>query len=261
MKTDFQNVLVESEGPISILRLNRPHALNAIDAHTIQELEQALLWLEKKPDLRVLILTGSGDKAFAAGADIRAMKDFSAEKAQHLSQLGQRVFKLIEQFPVPVIASVFGFVLGGGFEFALAADFIIAAENTKLGLPEVTLGLIPGFGGTVRLTQLIGPARSLMMILTGAPVPASRAYELGIVQKVVPVETLLQETKNLAAQISKHSRTALSLAKQSVRFSVDSDSVSSTERESELFAQAFKHPDSQEGICAFLEKRPPRWCS
>ena len=210
---NFQNILLENEGQISTITINRPQSLNALNRATISELSEALSQLEQDSNCRVIIITGSGEKSFVAGADIKEFSDFGQDKAEELARNGQNsLFNKIENLSKPVIAAVNGFALGGGLELAMACHIRYASENAKLGLPEVTLGLIPGYGGTQRLPKLVGKGLANELIFSAKMISANRAKEIGLVNEVFSLEELLPKTKELASLISKNSPQGISKA-------------------------------------------------
>src|SRR5690606_561926 len=212
---DYHNLLVEIDDKIATVTLNRPQALNALNKELLEELSSFLNEAEKNPGIRVIILTGSGEKSFVAGADIKEFSDFNGIQGENLARNGQEtVFDKIENFPKPVIAAVNGFALGGGLELAMACHFRIASENAKLGLPEVTLGLIPGYGGTQRLPKLIGKGRAAQMIFTAEMISAQKAKEFGLVNDVVEQSELSSVAKSIARKITKNSSIAIEKAIQ-----------------------------------------------
>lgn len=251
----YQNILLESEDKIAIITINRPQSLNALNSTTISELSTALGEVEQNPDIRVVILTGSGEKAFVAGADIKEFSDFGTEAAEKLARDGQQnLFDKIENLKKPVIAAVNGFALGGGLELAMACHIRYASDNAKLGLPEVTLGLIPGYGGTQRLPKLVGKGLANEMIFSAKMITADRAKETGLVNEVFSQEELLSKTKELAQVISKNSPMAISKAIAAVNLS---DTAEGFENEIKAFGALFEMEDKKEGVTAFLEKRKP----
>jgi len=254
---EYKNILVELEDGIGTLKINRPKVLNALNTETLREMIEALEELSQRKELRALILTGEGEKAFVAGADIAEMKDMTPQQAYQFSQLGHRALKAIEEFPRPVIAAINGYALGGGLEIALACDFIYAAEGAKMGLPEVTLGIFPGFGGTQRLPRLIGKARAKELIYTGEMVDAKRAYEWGIVNKVCPPEKLMEEAKGVASKIARNGPDAVRVAKEVVNKGYDVGQEEGEMIEISAWAASFATYDQKEGMGAFLEKRKP----
>lgn len=254
---NFQNILLENEGQISTITINRPQSLNALNGATISELSEALSQLEQDSNCRVIIITGSGEKSFVAGADIKEFSDFGQDKAEELARNGQNsLFNKIENLRKPVIAAVNGFALGGGLELAMACHIRYASENAKLGLPEVTLGLIPGYGGTQRLPKLVGKGLANEMIFSAKMISASRAKEMGLVNEVFSLEELLPKTKELATLISKNSPQGISKAIAVVNAS---DSAEGYELEIKSFGELFEMEDKKEGVSAFLEKRKPNF--
>ncbi|NOK03348.1 MULTISPECIES: enoyl-CoA hydratase-related protein [Myxococcus] len=250
----YENIRLEQEGAIATLFIDRPKALNALNTKTLQELESALKSLPA--DVRVLIVTGGGEKAFVAGADIAEMAALTDAQAQEFGALGHRVMAALEALPIPTIAAVNGFALGGGSELALACDFIYASEKAKLGLPEVGLGVIPGFGGTQRLTRVVGRARAKELIFTGDRIDAAKAKEIGMVLEVLPADGLLAHCRAVAEKILKNSPLAISKAKQVIEAGADQDLRAANEIERQAFGDLFGSEDQREGMKAFLEKRP-----
>jgi len=255
----YENISVSLEEGIAILKINRPKVLNALNRATLLEIQRALKELEKDPEVRVLIITGEGEKAFVAGADISEMAPMNPKEALEFSKLGHETLSLIEEFPSPVIAAVNGYALGGGLELVLACDIILASENARLGLPEVTLGICPGFGGTQRLPRLIGKARAKELIFTGEMIDAKKAYEFGIVNKVVPQDKLLDEAKEIARKIAKNGPLAVRAAKRLVEKGLETSLRNGEAMEIEAWANLFATEDQKEGMKAFLEKRKPEF--
>ncbi len=251
----YKNLLVEAEEGIAILTISRPKVLNALNGETLEELQQALREVGEQGDVRVVVLTGEGEKAFVAGADIAAMKDMTPGEALTFSRLGHETLAMIENLKKPVIAAVNGYALGGGLELALACDFIYAAEGAKMGVPEVTLGIFPGFGGTQRLSRLIGKARAKELIFTGEMIDAETAYNMGIVNKVVPPGKLLEEVKKVAHRIAQNGPVGVSLAKESVNAGYDLGIEEGEAIEAATWASCYATIDQKEGMGAFLEKR------
>ncbi|MFP2958090.1 enoyl-CoA hydratase-related protein [Myxococcus sp. 1LA] len=249
----YENIRLEQEGAIATLFIDRPKALNALNTKTLQELEAALKSLPA--NVRVLIVTGGGEKAFVAGADIAEMAALTDAQAQEFGALGHRVMAALEALPIPTIAAVNGFALGGGSELALACDFIYASEKAKLGLPEVGLGVIPGFGGTQRLTRVVGRARAKELIFTGDRIDAAKAKEIGMVLEVLPADGLLPHCRAVAEKILKNSPLAISKAKQVIEAGADQDLRAANEIERQAFGDLFGSADQREGMKAFLEKR------
>jgi len=255
--TDFANLKVASEGGVTRITVDRPKVLNALDEATLRELGAAVAALPE--DTRAVVITGAGDKAFVAGADISAMADYTPAQAEAFSRLGHRVMDAIEALDVPVIAAVNGFALGGGCELMLACDFAIASENARIGLPEVTLGVTPGFGGTVRLHTRVGPARASQLLFTGAHVKADEALRIGLVNEVVPLEELPARVDAIAAKIAKNAPRAVSWAKRSARTAARAHPEVAGAFEQEIFGMCFSTEDQTEGMKAFLAKRPAEW--
>jgi len=254
---DFKHMLYHVEDGIAVITFNRPTAMNALNAGLLVEFSCALSNVMADEDIRVLLLTGSGEKAFVAGADINELATFNALQAKFFSQKGQAAIGALQALAIPVIAAVNGYALGGGAEMALACDFIYASENAMFGLPEIKLGLIPGFGGTQRLPRLIGACMAKEMIFTGKMISAEKAQRLGIVNKVCSAETLLQEARKTATQIASRGKVSLRAAKQAVNRGLDTDLETACHIESDAFALCMASADGREGTTAFLEKRKP----
>ena len=251
----FDNILFENKGGIAILTINRPSKLNALNKATIQELHEAFSAAEIDEEVKVIILTGSGEKAFVAGADISEFADFSVEEGNILAAEGQRLlFDFISDFSKPVIAAINGFALGGGLELAMAAHFRVASENAKMGLPEVSLGLIPGYGGTQRLPQIVGKGRAMEMIMTAGMVDANQALQYNLVNHVTTAEELMPFAESLAQKIMRNSLVAISAAIKAVNANYQHD-VNGFEVEVEEFGNSFGTEDFKEGTSAFLGKR------
>lgn len=254
---DYKNILLEMELNIVIITINRPKTLNALNTELLQELEDAVKNLEVDSGVRVLILTGAGDKAFVAGADIAYMQNMTASEGKEFGLLGQRVFKMIEDFPKPTIAAVNGFALGGGCELAMACDIRVASENAKFGQPEVGLGIIPGFGGTQRLPRLVGRGKGKELIYTGEIIDAQKALQIGLVNHVVKQDELLPFTKKLAIRITGQAPLALRYAKEAINNGMEMDLERGLPLEANLLGICFSTSDQKEGMKAFLEKRKP----
>lgn len=252
---NFENILISSENGIGQITINRPSKLNALNVPTIKELHDGLESLDTNPEIRVIIVTGEGEKAFVAGADISEFAKFSIEEGAQLAQQGQELlFDFVENLKTPVIAAVNGFALGGGLELAMACHFRIASDNAKMGLPEVSLGVIPGYGGTQRLPQLVGKGRAMEMIMTAGMVTADDAYRAGLVNHVVPQAELLDFTKSLAQRIMKNSPVAIGKAIKAINANYK-DGVDGFQTEIRNFGKCFGTEDFKEGTTAFLEKR------
>ncbi|CAM3656511.1 Enoyl-CoA hydratase/isomerase [Flavobacterium saliperosum S13] len=252
---NYENILIEKENGIAVITINRPTKLNALNKATIEELHHGFGGLENDPAVKVIVITGSGEKAFVAGADISEFANFSVEKGADLAAKGQEMlFDFVENLKKPVIAAVNGFALGGGLELAMSAHFRIASDNAKMGLPEVTLGVIPGYGGTQRLPQLVGKGRAMEMIMTAGMVDAQTALNYGLVNHVVAQAELLDFTKEIAAKITKNSSVAIAKAIQAVNANFK-DGVDGFDVEIKAFGDCFGTEDFKEGTTAFLEKR------
>jgi enoyl-CoA hydratase len=247
---------IESKG-ICIIKFNRPKVLNAINVDMLSELEDALKKVANDQNIRVLVITGEGEKAFVAGADIGFMENFTPLDGKKFALNGQRIFSLLESLPIPVIACVNGFALGGGIELAMACDFIYASDNAKFGQPETNLGLIPGFGGTQRLPRLIGRSRALELCLTGRIINAEQALEIGLVNKVFLPDQLWPETIKVAELMATKGRVATRAIKNIIRKGIECDLEAGFMFESDGLAMCFSGNDAKEGIKAFLEKRKP----
>ena len=251
----LENIILEHDKGIATLYINRPEKLNALNKATIQELHETLKMVDENPEVRVIIITGNGEKAFVAGADIAEFAHFSAEEGAQLAAQGQQLlFDFIENMKTPVIAAVNGFALGGGLELAMACHFRIASENAKMGLPETSLGVIPGYGGTQRLAQLVGKGRAMEMILTAGMIDADTAKIYGLVNHVVPQEDLLSAYMTIATRIMKNSPVAISKAIEAVNANYVSG-INGFDVEIKNFGDCFATDDFKEGTTAFLEKR------
>ena len=251
----YENIIYEIQDSIALITFNRPKALNALNGALIDELSDALDNVAANEDVKVLILTGSGDKSFVAGADITELATFNPLQGKLFSEKGQAAIFKLESLSIPVIAAVNGFALGGGSEIALACDFIYASENAKFGLPEITLGIIPGFGGTQRLPRLIGQNAAKELIFTGKMISAAEAQALGMVNRVCPADALMDEVRNTAQTIASRGRVSLRAAKQAVNRGMNVDIVTGCQIEVEAFSLCMASPDAKEGTGAFLEKR------
>ena len=252
---DYTNLLVDIDEGLATVTVNRPKALNALNRDTLQNLQHAFDALEKDAEVKVIILIGAGEKAFVAGADIAKMQEMNDLEARSFILLGQQVMTTIENSSKPVIAAVNGFALGGGCELAMACDIRLAAENAKFGLPEVNLGVIPGFAGTQRLARLVGKGRAKELVFTGDMIDAQEALRLGLVNKVVAPEQLLETTLKMARKIAGKGPIAVQLSKDAINRGLEMDLDRASAYEAELFARCFASADRKEGIQAFLEKR------
>ncbi len=255
----FDNILVVKNSKIAQVTINRPNKLNALNSATIHELSDAFKDLEDDEDVNVIVLTGSGDKAFVAGADISEFAHFSVDEGGGLARKGQEMlFNLIENLSTPVIAAINGFALGGGLELAMACHFRIASDNAKMGLPEVSLGVIPGYGGTQRLPQLVGKGKAMEMIMTATMIPADEALSCGLVNHVTTQQELLPLAEKIAGKIMRNSSVAISAAIRAVNANFE-DGVNGFDIEIEEFGECFGTNDFKEGTTAFLEKRKPNF--
>ena len=255
---NFETLKFEQRGFLGILKISREKAMNALNDQVIGELSEFTDQVVEL-DLRCLILTGEGPKSFVAGADIKEMQNMGIEDAKQLSIAGQNAFNKIEALPFPTIAAVNGFALGGGFELALSCDFIIASEKAKFGLPEVGLGLIPGYGGTQRLSRTIGLNHARRMTLSGEMFKASALYDYGAVSEVVAPEQLMERCEQIAGEICKKGPKALALCKESIRDGYQKNQEEGLAIEAEKFSQTFATQDRAEGVSAFIEKRAPEF--
>jgi len=251
----YENILTQRENLIETITINRPDKLNALNKQTIEELHNAFKNADLSDDVRAIIITGSGQKAFVAGADISEFAHFSHSQGKELARKGQEIlFDFVQNLKTPVIAAINGFALGGGLELALASHIRIASDNAKMGLPEVSLGVIPGYGGTQRLTQLIGKGRALEMITTATMIDAQTAINYGLINHITTQTELLDFAKSIAQKIIKNSPTAIGKAIEAINanFEVGKNGF---ETEIELFGECFASEDFKEGTSAFLEKR------
>lgn len=257
----YQHLKAETVDPgIRIIRVSRPNALNALNSATLIELKDALTAATRDPSTRVVILSGDGDKAFIAGADITEMKEKNNGQGVEFSQLGHEITKLLELMPKATIAAVNGFALGGGTEMAIACDFIVAGTNAVFGQPEVSLGIIPGFGATLRLAKFVGLPRAKELIFSGRKVNAEEAFTIGLVNAIYPPADLMKKTIELATQISRNSLPAVARAKQLLNeFSESVGLNSKLDAEAYAFGRFFGSADQQEGMNAFVEKRKAKF--
>ncbi len=255
----LENVLYEKKGPIAYITVNRPKSLNALNTATWKDLQTAFTDVRADDAIRGVILTGGGDKAFIAGADISELSHVTAVEAEQSSAYGQKVLNLIENLGKPVIAAVNGFVLGGGCETAMACTIRIASENARFGQPEVTLGLIPGGGGTQRLPRLVGKGRALQLILTGGMISAQEAYRIGLVNEVVPPADLITGAEAILKQIFANAPVAVKFSLQAVNDGADTTLAEGLSLEATLFGLCASTGDKKEGTTAFLEKRKPQF--
>lgn len=251
----YNNIVFDVQEGIATIKFDRPKALNALNSDLLDEFCDALDKLAADESIRVLILTGSGEKSFVAGADIKELANCNPLSGKLFSRKGQLIISKLQELAIPVIAAVNGFALGGGSEIALASDFIYASETANFGLPEITLGIIPGFGGTQRLPRLIGMNRAKELIFTGKMISAQKAYEMGLVNKVLPADQLMGEVLKTAKNIAAKGKIALRAAKQAVNSGMNVDLGTGLSIEADSFALCMTSEDSKEGLNAFIEKR------
>lgn len=255
----YENILFEVQDGVGVLTFNRPKSLNALNPKTLEEVADVIENAKKDRNVRVLLLTGAGEKAFVAGADITEFQKMNPLEALLFAERGQEIFFQLEQLAIPVIAVVNGFALGGGCEMAMSCDFIYASENAKFGQPEINLGIIPGFGGTQRLSRLVGRAKAKELCMTGEMIDAKQAKELGLVAKVFPADQLLAESMKVAKALAVRGQVALRAIKQVVDRGYDVDLKSGCALEAQAFSVCFTSQDAREGVAAFLEKRKPNF--
>ena len=254
---DYQNILCAVENGIATITINRPKALNALNLDTVTELKDAIEKIAVDKAVKVVVITGAGEKSFVAGADIKEMATKTPAEGREWGQFGQNVFTEIENMPQPVIAAINGFCLGGGCELSCACDIRYAAENAKFDQPEVGLGITPGFGGTQRLTRVVGRGQAKELIYTGGMIGAEEAKAIGLVNKVVPQEELMPTVLKLAGKIAKNAPVAVQLSKAAINRGINCDVVTGIAYEAEVFGLCFSTNDQKEGMAAFVEKRKP----
>lgn len=242
---------------VGVIKISRPEALNALNKNVLEELSQVIDEVSGNKNLRCLILTGEGEKAFVAGADIKEIDQLGFDSAKSFAECGQKIFRKIETLTIPVIAAVNGFALGGGLELALSCDFIYASESAKLGLPECTLGIMPGFGGTVRLARRVSPGVAKELTLTGQMMTAQEAKDYGLVNKIFPTNSLMEESLKTAKKISSLAPIALASIKKSIDETLVLNIDQAMSVEAKFFGSLFKTEDQKEGTKAFIEKRKP----
>lgn len=251
----MENLLMEVENEVVVVTINRPKSLNALNSATLEEIYECFTDIAARKDIKVVILTGSGKKAFVAGADISEMVNATPAEGRQMGMVAFKAFKQIEECPQVVIAAVNGYALGGGCEISMACDIRVASDNAKFGQPEVNLGILPGFGGTQRLPRLIGKGRAKELIFTTDMIDAKEAYRIGLANHVVPQDELIDYCKEMAKKIITKASYAVSLAKQAINTGLDVDLASGLQLEANLFGLAFSTHDKEEGMSAFLEKR------
>jgi enoyl-CoA hydratase len=252
----FKTIILEISDAVATLTFNRPDVLNALSPELIDEFQKAVSGLQNNPDVRVLIITGAG-RAFVAGADITVLHDLTPLGAKQFAQKGQEILLALEALDIPVIACVNGFALGGGCEIAMACDFVYASESAKLGQPEINLGLMPGFGGTQRLARLVGKARAKELCMTGRMITTQEAFAMGLVTRVFPSETLVDETRKTAKDLAAKGAVSLRAVKHVIDNGYDVDLRNACALEADAFSLCFASSDQKEGTAAFLEKRAP----
>jgi enoyl-CoA hydratase len=255
----FDNLLIERDGATAIVTINRPKVLNALNSQTLDELRRAILELKQDDSVRAVIVTGAGEKAFVAGADINELALQTPTGGREHALAGQHVFDLIENMGKPVIAAINGYALGGGCELAMACTLRLAADTAKLGQPEIALGLIPGYAGTQRLPRLVGKGRAMEMMLTGAPIAADAAHRIGLVNRVVAAADLMAEARTLAAQLATHAPIAMRYIINAVNKGVEMPFGEACQYEATLFGLVASTDDMKEGTAAFLQKRKPEF--
>ena len=253
----FDNLLIERDNAVAIVTINRPKVLNALDIATLDDLRRAVLELKRDDGVRTIVITGSGDKSFVAGADINEFLANSPTSGRDQALAGQHVFDLIENLGKPVIAAVNGYALGGGCELAMACTLRLAADTAKFGQPEINLGLVPGYGGTQRLPRLVGKGKAMELILTGTPIAAAEAERIGLVNRVVPAAELMTEAKKLASALAAQAPLATAYTIHAINHGVEMPFAQACAYEATLFGLAFATEDMREGTRAFLEKRKP----
>ena len=251
----FENLLLERDGAVAVLTINRPQVLNALNSSTLDQLRRAVLDLRHDADVRVVIITGAGGKSFVAGADINELAVQRAAQSKEHARRGQHVFDLIENLGKPVIAAINGYALGGGCELAMACTLRVAADTARIGQPEITLGLIPGYGGTQRLARLVGKGRALELLLTGRHLKADEALRIGLVNRVVPAADLMSESKTLAAELAEKAPVAMQYILEAVNRGLEVSFDQGQCLEAALFGLVASTDDMREGTAAFLEKR------
>lgn len=255
LEEQLKHVTIEKEGNLAVITINRPKSLNALNSDTLKDLDKAIANIENDRNIYCVILTGAGEKSFVAGADIAEMKDLYSEAAEEFGLLGNKVFRKLENLDKPVIAAISGFALGGGCELAMACDIRIASEKAKFAQPEVGLGITPGFGGTQRLPRIVGLSKAKELIYTCEMINAEEALRIGLVNKVVPLENLIEEAKKMASTICANAPIAVKLCKDAINRGMQVDIDKAIEIEAEDFGKCFDSADQVEGMTAFLERR------
>jgi enoyl-CoA hydratase len=259
VQNPYNNFLLEKDQAIATVTINRPKSLNALNKETLEEMLACFRELGEDRSVQVVIITGAGEKAFVAGADISFMQGLNPDQGKAFGRLGHAVTRIIENLPQPVIAAINGFALGGGCELALACDIRLAGDNAKFGQPEVNLGVIPGFGGTQRLPRLIGKGLANELLFSGKIIDAEEAGRIGLVNRIIPRENLMTECRELALMICSRGPAAVRLCKEVVNNGMEMDLNRACSYEADLFALCFAGEEQKEGMAAFLEKRPPKF--
>lgn len=254
---EYKNLVFEVEDAIAIITFNRPKALNAMNRETMTELYDAIIRCKNDDNVKAIVLTGAGERAFVAGADISEMQDLRPKDALSFMELGSETLRMIETLQKPSVAAVNGFALGGGTEIAMACDVRFASENARFGQPEILIGLIPGWGGTQRLPRLIGMGRAKELLMSGEQIDVKRAYKIGLVNRVFPADQLISEAKKFAGKLAGMPAFAVKMIKHAVNYGYDLSIDSAIRLEVECCAQCFSTDDQKEGMKAFLEKRKP----
>ncbi len=254
---EYKTIKLELDGAVATVILNRPEVLNALNSQLLEELSLVLDELKQHKELKVCIMTGAGEKAFVAGADIKELSSLDPMGATGFSMKSDRIKQKMDELGIPFIAAVKGFALGGGCELAMACDMIIASEDAKFGQPEINLGIIPGFGGTQRLPRLVGKGIAAELVLTGDIITAQQAKEIGLINKIIPREKFMEDVKAIALKIASKSKTAIIMAKRAIDYGIETDLRTALEIERDAFAILFSTEDHDEGLKAFLEKRKP----
>ena len=255
----YENIIFETDDNVAVIKFNRPKSLNAVNTEVLAELAFALNEIGNNANIGALVLTGEGEKSFVAGADVSQMVDLSPIQLRKFSRDGQEILFALEELPIPVIACVNGFALGGGTEIAMACDFIYSSEKAKFGQPEITLGVTPGFGGTQRLSRLVGKAMAKELCMTGVIISAGEAKEIGLVNRVFPPDILWEETMKAAKGMAGKGKVSMRAMKRCIDRGYDVDLHSGCYMESDAFALCMASPDGKEGMTAFLEKRKPEF--
>jgi len=257
--TEYKNLLVEKQGDILIIKINRERALNALNKETVAEMQQLFSYHWSDDSVKCVVVTGAGEKAFVAGADIPELADLDANSGTELAAHGQYLMKTIQNFPRPVIAAINGFALGGGCELAMACDIRLASEKAKLGQPEISLGVIPGYGGTQRLPRLVGRGKAMQLILTGEVIGAEEAYRIGLVDEVCPADKLMEKALDMAKLICTKAPIAARVAKECIHRGLDVNLTAGCDLEKVNFGHTCGTGDKNEGMEAFMEKRKPKF--